>query len=56
MNSGQHDRHGSFWLQNGLHRTVPAPIPLAAIAPTILRYFGIDIPLTMNGDLALAEE
>jgi hypothetical protein len=49
MNSGRHDRHGSLWIRDGAHRTIAEPIPLTAIAPTVLAYFGIESPPTMRG-------
>ncbi|GAC1348785.1 MAG: hypothetical protein NVSMB19_00610 [Vulcanimicrobiaceae bacterium] len=55
MNSGRHSANGSLWIRNGTHRVVAEPVSLAAIAPTILAYLGVEAPTTMRPELALAE-
>jgi hypothetical protein len=53
MNSGRHIREGTLWIRNGAHELIEGPIPLAAIAPTILAYLRVAAPKTMRNDLIL---
>jgi hypothetical protein len=48
MRSGRHHRDGCFWVRNGAHRIVENRLELTAIAPMILRHFGVDVPTYME--------
>jgi len=56
MNSGRHVPEGSLWVRSGAHEKIEATIPLTAIAPMILSYFGVPVPNTMSGELASVRE
>jgi hypothetical protein len=48
MRSGRHHPDGVLWVRNGCHQVVDEHVPLTAIAPTVLRFFGIDPPPAMQ--------
>ena len=48
IRSGRHHSDGSFWVQSTLPRRVEDKIPLTAVAPTILRLFGVEAPAYMK--------
>ena len=48
MRSGRHHRDGCLWVRNGTHRVVEGHLELTAIAPMILRHFGVDVPPYME--------
>jgi hypothetical protein len=49
VRSGRHNPFGVLWWRTGEHRVVPEPVPLTAIAPTVLAWFGVDRPDYMTG-------
>ncbi|GAC1492464.1 MAG: hypothetical protein NVS1B2_05540 [Vulcanimicrobiaceae bacterium] len=55
MRSGRHHADGALWVRDGVHRTVDGHLPIEAIAPLILRHFGVTVPPHMRGDGKLAE-
>jgi bisphosphoglycerate-independent phosphoglycerate mutase (AlkP superfamily) len=48
MRSGRHHRDGVLWVRNGRHRVVRDRVPLTAIAPTVLRHYGVQAPAHMR--------
>jgi len=48
MRSGRHHADGVLWVRNGHQRVVSARVPLTALAPSILRFFGVTPPETMQ--------
>jgi hypothetical protein len=48
MRSGRHHPDGVLWVRNGRHRIVSGRVPLTAIAPSVLRYFGLRPPDSMT--------
>jgi hypothetical protein len=49
MRSGRHHPDGVLWVRNGRHRIVPEKVSLTAIAPSVLRYFGLRPSDAMTG-------
>lgn len=49
VRSGRHNPLGVLWWRTGAHRVVEEPVPLTAIAPTVLSWFGVDRPDYMTG-------
>jgi hypothetical protein len=49
MRSGKHHPDGMLWVGSGRHRVHAERIPLTAVAPTILRHFGVAPPPQMTG-------
>lgn len=56
--SGTHDPAGALWIRTGHAATFDAPVPIEAIAPSLLRHFGVARPATMRerDDLMLAAD
>jgi hypothetical protein len=50
MRSGRHHPDGVFWVRNGRHQIVSEKVPLTAVAPSILKHFGIEPPARMRGE------
>jgi hypothetical protein len=48
VRSGVHHPDGCFWVQSAVPRRVEEKIPLTSVAPTILRFFGVDPPSYMK--------
>jgi hypothetical protein len=48
MNSGRHVPEGLLWVRDGEHRVNASPLPLAAVAPMILKHFAVEAPSTMQ--------
>ena len=48
VRSGKHHPDGAFWIGAGTHRVVEQRVSLAAIAPTILGWFGLTPPPYMQ--------
>lgn len=44
VRSGRHHPDGVLWIRNGKHQVIKNKVPLTAIAPTILRRFGVPVP------------
>jgi hypothetical protein len=56
VRSGRHNPHGVLWWRTGRHRVVEEPVPLTAVAPTLLSLFGVGRPDYMpESELPLAE-
>jgi hypothetical protein len=49
VRSGRHHPHGVLWWRSEAHRVVAEPVPLTAVAPTVLSVFGVDLPEYMTG-------
>lgn len=49
VRSGRHNPHGVLWWRTGAHRVVDEPVPLTAVAPTVLSLFGVQRPDYMTG-------
>lgn len=49
VRSGRHNPKGVLWWRHDDHRVVEGPVPLTAIAPTVLSLFGVDRPSYMKG-------
>ena len=49
MRSGRHHPDGMLWIGNDHHQVHEQRIPLTAVAPTILRHFGLTPPPQMTG-------
>jgi len=50
MRSGRHHADGVLWMRDGKHRVMPEKVPLTAIAPTVLKHFGVAPPAHMRGE------
>lgn len=48
VRSGKHHPDGALWIGTGAHRVMEQQVPLAAIAPTILGWFGLTPPSYMH--------
>jgi hypothetical protein len=48
MRSGRHHPDGVFWVRDGRHRVVEEKLPLTAVAPMVLDYFGVRVPEPMR--------
>jgi predicted AlkP superfamily phosphohydrolase/phosphomutase len=48
IRSGRHHPDGCFWVQSDTPRRVEERIPLTAVAPTLLRLFGVNVPSYMK--------
>ena len=48
IRSGRHHPDGCFWVTSANPRRVEEKVPLTAVAPTILRMFGVDAPSYMK--------
>jgi hypothetical protein len=50
LKSGQHHPSGALWIRrpNRVHRVYSDPVTIRAIAPTILQWFGMDPPSSME--------
>lgn len=48
LRSGVHHPDGCFWVQSSAPRRFDEKIPLTAVAPTVLRLFGVDPPSYMK--------
>ncbi|MBP1819417.1 hypothetical protein [Mycobacterium sp. OAE908] len=48
LRSGVHHPDGCFWVQSSVPRRIDEKMPLTAVAPTILRLFGVDPPSYMK--------
>lgn len=57
MKSGMHHPDGLFWIRtpSRTHSTSKTPVPLSAVAPTILRLFGLQQPPYMRQDPVLVQ-
>lgn len=49
VRSGRHNPRGVLWWRQNGHRVVEEPVPLTAVAPTVLSLFGVDRPDYMTG-------
>lgn len=49
VRSGRHSPRGVLWWRTKDHRVVEKPVPLTAVAPTILSVFGVERPDYMTG-------
>jgi hypothetical protein len=50
IRSGHHDPRGLLWIGNGKQQVAAQPVPITNIAPTILKFFGIEQPVYMRGE------
>lgn len=48
IRSGRHNSDGCFWVQSPVPRRAEGKVPLTAVAPTVLRLFGVTVPAYMK--------
>lgn len=56
VRSGRHNPQGVLWWRQHGHRVVEEPVPLTAVAPTVLSLFGVDRPDYMTGPVLHLDE
>jgi hypothetical protein len=44
MRSGRHHPDGVLWVRNGRHQVIDERVPLTAVAPSVLQFFGLTRP------------
>jgi bisphosphoglycerate-independent phosphoglycerate mutase (AlkP superfamily) len=49
MRSGRHHPDGVLWVRTGRHRVELEKVSLRDIAPTVLEFFGVSTPPSMQG-------